>query len=247
MSGHSKWSKIKRQKASGDAKRGQLFTKIGKMITLSVSESGGNTDINQNSKLRIAIEKAKSINMPKDTIDRAVERGTGKGGKDNQLLSARYEAYGPGGSGILIEAVTDNGKRTASEIKNILDKSGGTLGAPGSVAFQFDHLGMIVIQTGDMSEDDLLQATLDLPIINFSFDSEDKTAELTVQIDQIHQIRSQLEKKQFSIIDSSLVYVPKQTIQLSNLDHERKLLSLLHALEDLDDVQEVYTNIAFSN
>ena len=156
MSGHSKWASIKHKKAATDAKRGQLFTKLARAISVAAREGGGDPD--SNFTLAAAIEKAKGYSMPKDNIQRAIDRGTGAGSGDEQIERVVYEGYGPGGAAVLVEALTDNRNRTGSEVRHAFDKSGGSLGEPGSVAWQFEKKGVIVVDGDRYSEDDLIGA-----------------------------------------------------------------------------------------
>ena len=156
MSGHSKWASIKHKKAATDAKRGQLFTKLARAISVAAREGGGDPD--SNFTLAAAVEKAKSYSMPKDNIQRAIDRGTGAGSGDEQIERVVYEGYGPGGAAVLVDTLTDNRNRTGSEVRNIFDKSGGSLGEPGSVAWQFEKKGVILVDAGRYGEEDLLEA-----------------------------------------------------------------------------------------
>src|ERR687892_626963 len=156
MSGHSKWSSIKHKKAATDAKRGQLFTKLARTITVAAREGGGDPDANFT--LAAAIEKARSFSMPKDNIQRAIDRGTGAGGAADQIERVVYEGYGAGGAAILVDALTDNRNRTGSEVRNIFDKAGGSLGEPGSVAWQFEKRGVVMVDGDRYGEDDLIAA-----------------------------------------------------------------------------------------
>jgi len=231
MSGHSKWSTIKRKKGAADAKRGAIFTRLSKDITLAARDLGGNPDMNPS--LRLAIKKAKSSNMPIANIERAIKKGTGDlpGIKYDDII---YECYGPSGVAIILECLTDNKKRTVSEIKNILSKSGGNLGESGCVNWMFEKKGTITILKNDISEDKLF----DLEIEDFEVSEEHYI--LTTTPDNFGSVSSSLEK--FNInIEGEVGLVPKNTVEISN-SSSSKVLNLMEKLDDHDDIQKVHSN-----
>lgn len=239
MSGHSKWSTIKRQKQVKDQKRGQLFTKLGKAITIAVRQGGGITDPNQNFRLRLAIEKAKEANMPKENIKRAIGRGVGKGGA-GELEEVIYEGYGPAGVAIIVETATDNKKRTAQEVKRVFGQGGGSLGRRGSVAYLFERKGLVVVAKNGLSEDEVLEKTLEAG--GEDLEETEDGFEIYTQGQDLHQVKEKLEKAGLKIIDSELTFRPKSTIPITEKEKAEKILKLMERLEALPDVQKVYAN-----
>ena len=231
MSGHSKWSTIKRKKGAADAKRGAIFTRLSKDITLAARDLGGNPDMNPS--LRLAIKKARSSNMPVANIERAIKKGTGDlpGVKYDDII---YECYGPNGVAIILECLTDNKKRTVSEIKNILSKNGGNLGESGCVNWMFEKKGTISISKNDIEEEKLF----DLEIEDFE-DCEENYI-LTTTPDNFGNVSSYLEKQNVSI-EGEVGLVPKNTVEISNNDSS-KVLNLMEQLDDHDDIQKVHSN-----
>ena len=231
MSGHSKWSTIKRKKGAADAKRGAIFTRLSKDITLAARDLGGNPDMNPS--LRLAIKKAKSSNMPVANIERAIKKGTGDlpGIKYDDII---YECYGPNGVAIILECLTDNKKRTVSEIKNILTKSGGNLGESGCVNWMFEKKGTISILKNDISEEVLF----DLEIEDFELDNNQYI--LTISSDKFGDVSNSLEKKNINI-EGEVSLVPKNTVEVLEKDSS-KILNLMDQLDDHDDIQKVHSN-----
>lgn len=232
MSGHSKWETTKRQKAAVDAKRGAAFTKLGNMIAIAAR---GGTDPSMNPSLAMAIDKAKHANMPAANIQRAIDRVADKSA--STLEEIVYEAYGPGGIGIIIETATDNRNRTLPEVKSTLAKNGGSLADQGSVAFQFDHEGVIHIKaTGDDNLMTVLDAGAD--------DAVDEDGEITAYTDMkdLHRVRQAIMDAGLEITDAGLEYVAKNPVEISDSDTASKAMKLLNALDDLDDVTNVHTN-----
>ena len=231
MSGHSKWSTIKRKKGAADAKRGAIFTRLSKDITLAARDLGGNPDMNPS--LRLAIKKAKSSNMPIANIERAIKKGTGDlpGIKYDDII---YECYGPNGVAIILECLTDNKKRTVSEIKNILTKSGGNLGESGCVNWMFEKKGTISILKNDISEEILF----DLEIEDFELDNNQYI--LTISSDKFGDVSNSLEKKNINI-EGEVSLVPKNTVEVFEKDSS-KILNLMEQLDDQDDIQKVHSN-----
>tara|TARA_B100000945_G_C20419740_1_gene617249 strand:+ start:1590 stop:2297 length:708 start_codon:yes stop_codon:yes gene_type:complete len=231
MSGHSKWSTIKRKKGAADAKRGAIFTRLSKDITLAARDLGGNPDMNPS--LRLAIKKAKSSNMPIANIERAIKKGTGDlpGIKYDDII---YECYGPSGVAIILECLTDNKKRTVSEIKNILSKSGGNLGESGCVNWMFEKKGTITILKNDISEDKLFDLEIE------DFEVSDEHYILTTTPDNFGSVSNSLEK--FNInIEGEVGLVPKNIVEISN-SSSSKVLNLMEQLDDHDDIQKVHSN-----
>ena len=231
MSGHSKWSTIKRKKGAADAKRGAIFTRLSKDITLAARDLGGNPDMNPS--LRLAIKKAKSSNMPVANIERAIKKGTGDlpGIKYDDII---YECYGPNGVAIILECLTDNKKRTVSEIKNILTKSGGNLGESGCVNWMFEKKGTISILKNDISEEILF----DLEIEDFELDNNQYI--LTISSDKFGDVSNSLEKKNINI-EGEVSLVPKNTVEVFEKDSS-KILNLMEQLDNHDDIQKVHSN-----
>ena len=231
MSGHSKWSTIKRKKGAADAKRGAIFTRLSKDITIAARDLGGNPDMNPS--LRLAIKKAKSSNMPVANIERAIKKGTGDlpGIKYDDII---YECYGPNGVAIILECLTDNKKRTVSEIKNILTKSGGNLGESGCVNWMFEKKGTISILKNDISEEILF----DLEIEDFELDNNQYI--LSISSDKFGDVSNSLEKKNINI-EGEVSLVPKNTVEVLEKDSS-KILNLMEQLDDHDDIQKVHSN-----
>ncbi len=240
MSGHSKWHKIQHKKGANDAKRSSIFTKLTRAITVAAQQGGGDPEMNFS--LRLAIQKAKSANVPKDNIERAIKKGTGEL-KGEQLSEIVYEGYGPGGVAILIETLTDNTNRTVSEIKHIFSKHGGSLGGPGSVQWQFERKGVIRFvldkkQNLDIGWDDLQLELMEAGAEDIA--ENDYGVEIICSVENFKNILDILNKHNLEPDDSSLEWIAKEKISL-NEDESEKLNRLVEALEDLDDVREVYT------
>lgn len=241
MSGHSKWSTIKRKKGANDAKRGQLFTKLAREIT--VAARAGLPDPEMNARLRIAIQKAKSEGMPKDNIDRAVERGGGGGGGDN-YDEVYYEGFGPGGTGLMILAMTDNRNRTVGEIRSALTRAGGSLGENGSVSWNFDQVGYISIPVGDQDPDEIGMVAIDAGASDVVV--EDGSLEIYTEPADLHAVETALTAAGYEPESVELTMRPKQVVT-PEPDTAVKALRLMEKLEDLDDVQQVYTNLDISD
>lgn len=235
MSGHSKWSTIKRQKGLADAKRGAVFTKIGNQIAIAAR---GGTDPKLNTSLAMVIEKAKAANMPQSNIQRAIDRVADKNAA--QLEEITYEAYGPGGVGIIIETATDNRNRTFPEVRHALTKNGGNVAEPGSVAFQFDRKGIIHVEaTGE----DALLAVLDAG----AEDAQEEDGEIVVYTasGDLAKVREAINEGGLKVTSAELGYVPKNTVPVTDEETSAKVLRVLDALDDLDDVTNVHTNADF--
>lgn len=241
MSGHSKWATIKRAKGANDAKRGAIFTKIGNQIAIAARAG---TDPAMNSGLAMVIEKAKGANMPKQSIERAIAR---VGDKNAAVLDeVVYEAYGPGGVGIIIEAATDNKNRTLPEVKNALAKNGGRMAEPGSVAFQFDRRGILRLDHADENDEEkILLTILETGAEDAAFEPGGETTVVT-DPKQLAKVRDQLAEAGLIAKEAGLEYVPKSLTAVPDEETEAKILKLLDVLDDLDDVMSVYSNADFS-
>ena len=236
MSGHSKWSTIKRKKAVTDARRGKVFTQVIKEITVAAKMGGGDPD--SNARLRFAIDKAKASNMPADNIKRAVQKGTGELPGVN-YEDAVYEAYGPGGTAIIIETVTDNKNRTISDIRHILERNHGKIATSGSVAFQFHKKGIINIPKSVVPEDDLLSIILDAGAEDMKIDSEEYSIVCTPE--NFEAVKKAIDAKNIKIESAEILLVADNTVKVEGKDAEN-LLQLMEALEDYDDAQKVHAN-----
>lgn len=239
MSGHSKWSTIKRQKEVSDIKRGQAFTKIARAITIAVRESNGATDINSNFKLRLAVEKAKEVNMPKENIKRAIDKGSGKGGGES-YESIIYEGYGPSGVAFIIETATDNKARTSSLVKHLLDVAGGNLGGSGSVMFLFEQQGFIFSPSGSFTEDQVLERVIDAGGLDMTASTDG--FEIYTHREDLHTVKEKLIQAGLTITSAELTYRPKTVVPITDVAHAKSIIHTIEALEELDDVQKVYTN-----
>ena len=239
MSGHSKWSQIKRQKGVTDAKRGQVFTKLAKIITVAAKQGGGDPVMNPS--LRVAIEQARAENLPKDNIDRAIKRGTGElGGAAIEEL--RYEVYGPGGVAIVIDAATDNPNRSTAEVKTTLNKHGGKLATAGAVAFQFAHRGVLTVPKQDQPID---PGNLELEIMDVCPEAYEELSDafvIYVEPDALQTAQKVLKQKSIKFTEAILAWEPIQTIALTDPNLAKQTLRLIEALEDLDDVTSVTAN-----
>ncbi len=236
MSGHSKWSSIKRKKAAADAKRGAVFTRAIKEITVAARLGGGDPDANP--RLRLAISQARAANMPQANIERAIRKGTGEL-PGVRYESAVYEGYGPGGAAILMDVLTDNKKRTVADIRHLMAKYGGNLGESGSVAWQFENRGTLTILVEGVSEDDLFETA-----VNYGaeeIEQEDDQFVISVPAEKVYELQSVLEERGFSIDLVEIGLEPTSTVQVTGSD-ARRLLKLLDALDELEDIQKVYSN-----
>jgi len=236
MSGHSKWSSIKRKKAVVDAKRGAVFTRVIKEITVAARLSGGDPDTNP--RLRLAISQARTANMPQANIDRARKKGTGEL-PGVRYESTVYEGYGPGGSAILMDVLTDNKKRTVADIRHLMSKYGGNLGESGSVAWQFENRGTLTVPAEGVGEDDLFEAAVDYGAEEI--EQEDNQFVISVPAEKIYELQSMLEKRDFPINSVEVGLEPTSTVPVTGSD-ARQLLKLLEALDELEDIQKVYAN-----
>ncbi len=242
MSGHSKWSSIKHQKGAADAKRGKIFTKLGHAITVAAREGGGNPDMSP--RLALAIEMAKKNNMPKDNIDRAIKRGTGEAG-GAAVEDIVYEGYGPGGTAIYIQALTDNRNRTVSEIRAAFNKHGGKIGEAGSVAYLFQLRGVITVAKTYKSIEELEM----LIIESGAEDYEENEENFTVYTDprDLQDIKQALETAGLTVLNAEQTFEPKQTIEITDEKIAGQIVRLITALEEIDDVADVASNVAMSD
>jgi YebC/PmpR family DNA-binding regulatory protein len=240
MSGHSKWSTIKRKKGALDAKRGKIFTKLIRELQTAARIGGGDPD--SNPRLRLVIDKAKTANMPKDNIQRAVQKGIG-GSEGDAFEEVIYEGYGPGGTAILIEALTDNKNRTVSDVRHVLSKNGGNLGASGCVSYLFEKRGMLVFEGEGLDGDALLEAALEAGAEDV-VEGEDG-CEVVTGPTELHSVKDALGGEGFTPVSVQLSLEPSTTVKLSGKDAEQ-MLRLADSLEDLDDVQNFYANFDIS-
>ncbi|MEZ5126718.1 MAG: YebC/PmpR family DNA-binding transcriptional regulator [Thermoleophilia bacterium] len=240
MSGHSKWATIKHKKGALDAKRGKLFSKLSRAITVAAREGGG--DPNMNMALANAIDKAKSYSVPKDNIERAIQRGTG-GGDGANFESIVYEGYGPAGVAIIVEVLTDNKNRSAAEVRNIFSKHGGQLAQPGAVAWVFERRGSIVVDASKHEEDDVMVAAIEAGADDVVNDGGQ--FEILTQPADFAAVRDAIVAAGIEVEQADLTMVPKNTVKLEEND-ARKTMKIVDALEDSDDVQEVYANFDIS-
>jgi YebC/PmpR family DNA-binding regulatory protein len=236
MSGHSKWSSIKHKKAATDAKRGKIFTRLIKEITVAARMGGG--DIEANPRLRSAVQAAKADNMPKDNIERAIKKGTGEleGVNYEEII---YEGYGPGGAAVLVESLTDNKNRTVADIRSIFGKNGGNLGENGCVAWMFDKKGYIAIERSAVDEDALMEAALEAGAEDIRED--DSNYEVITEPGDFEAIKEAIDEASFPYIDAEVTMLPQNTTNLAGKEAEQ-MVRLMESLEDCDDVQKVYTN-----
>jgi len=236
MSGHSKWSTIKRKKGLADAKRGQIFTKVIKELTVAAKEGGG--DESANPRLRSAISNAKAVNMPSSNIEKAIKKGTGEL-PGIVYEEASYEGYGPGGAALLIKALTDNKNRTVSEIRHLLTKYDGSLAGPGSVAWQFEAKGLITIKRANVSEDELFSIVVDAGADDMTV--EDNMFEVITSPENFETVKSALNDSNITFYSADLTQIPSSTKEIEGSD-ARKLLQLMEQLENHEDVQNVFSN-----
>ena len=236
MSGHSKWATIKRKKGAIDAKRGKIFTKIGRELMVAVKEGGPDPD--SNSKLRDVIAKAKANNMPNDNIQRSIKKASGEG-STSEYFEMVYEGYGPCGIAVMVETLTDNKNRTAGDLRHYFDKNGGNLGQNGCVSFMFDRRGLIVIEKADgIDEDTLMIDALDAGADDFNV--EDDCFEIMTSPEGFSATRDALDKKGYSFVQAEINYIPQTTTVIDSEEDIKKMERLIDMLEENDDVQNVY-------
>lgn len=242
MSGHSKWANIKHRKAAKDAKRGKLFTRLAKEITISAREGGG--DPESNPRLRLAIQNAKAENMPMENIKRAIQRGTGEIQGEN-FEKIVYEGYAPLGVAVIIEAITDNRNRTYPLIRSEMGKFGGSIGEPGSVLWNFEQKGVIYVSPENRDEIQMLDLILEAGCEDLEFDEE--RTRIICSFEELNNAVRFFEENNVKILESKYEFIPKSTVKIDNLNDARKVLKFFDTLEELDDVQNVYGNYEFSD
>lgn len=238
MSGHSKWATIKRQKGANDAKRGLLFTKLSKAISIAVQQGGGVTDPEGNFRLRLAVEAARNANMPKENIERAIQRASNK--QEAQVEEGLYEGFGPGGFSVIVETLTDNKQRTVAEVKTTFDKNGGNLGAQGSVLYQFEKKGVITVGKDSKTLDDIFFIAAD----SFGEDVEEVEDDVLIYTkpEDLGKARDALAEQGLMIKGAELVWKPTMTTPITDKAVAEKALQFMDKLDFLDDVQKVYAN-----
>ncbi len=238
MSGHSKWSSIKHKKGAADAKRGKLFSKLSRAIIVAAKEGGG--DPAGNLALQNAIEKAKSYSMPKDNIERAIAKGSGADADAQQFETVVYEGYGPEGVAVIVEALTDNRNRTAADVRHLFAKHDGNLGTSGAVAWLFERRGIVLVPAEGVDEDELTLAAADGGADDVELDGS--SFQITTAPEDLAAVRAAVEAAGFGVDSAELTLVPKTTVEVSDEGSAKKILRLIDALEDNDDVQDVYAN-----
>jgi len=242
MSGHSKWSTIKRKKGAADAKRGQLFTRLGREISIAVREAG--PDPEANFRLRLAVDRARQANMPKENTERAIQRGAG-GGKDGVALdSVIYEGYGPGGTAVMVEVLTDNRNRAVAEVRRAFTRIGGNLGETGCVGWMFERKGSVVVDASGQDAEAIALAAIDAGAEDVKVDRD--VVEVYATVEDFQAVRETLTQQQFTVADAELSWVAKTLFQP---DHKTTVqnMRLIEALEELDDVQAVHSNLDISD
>ena len=236
MAGHSHWASIKHKKGAADAKKGKAFSKIARMITVA-ARKGGDPDMNP--KLQLALDKARSVNMPKDNVERAIQKGTGDTSGETELFECLYEGYGPHGVALMIEILTDNKNRTAPEIRKIFGRFGGNMGEAGCVSWMFEKKGLIIVNSSNLNEDDLMMLVLDAGAEDLQ-KVGDVFQVICSQAD-LGKVKKAIEGKNIKVETAEVSWIPKNNIDLEEAEG-RKVLRLMEALEDHDDVQNVYSN-----
>ena len=238
MSGHSKWSSIKHKKGAADAKRGQLFTKLTRALIVAAKEGG--PDPAGNLALQNAIEKARAASMPKDNIERAIARGAGVGGESAAYEHIAYEGYGPGGVAVFVDVLTDNRNRTAGEIRHVFARHDGNLAESGAVAWLFERKGVILVDADSVDEEELILAAADAGAEDVT--PEGSSYEVTCAAEDLHAVRESLEAAGIPVAEAEATMLPKTTIAIEDESTAKKVLNLIDALEEADDVQDVYAN-----
>ena len=242
MSGHSKWANIKRRKGAVDAERAKAFTKISREIIVAVQQGGPDPD--GNFRLKLMIQKAKAANMPTDNINRCIQKAAGNT-EESKMDEIVYEGYGPAGTAILLEIMTDNRNRTASEIRYLFSRNGGNLGETGCVAWMFDRIGRIVIPMEGKDEDDVMMTALDAGAEDVSF--EDGNCEVVTLPENLEEVRVALSEAGLEMTEVEVTRVPKNTVAVEDVEQARQVLKLYDALDEYDDVQNAYSNFEISD
>lgn len=240
MSGHSKWHNIKFKKEKEDSKRGKIFTRLIREITVVVREGGG--DINANARLRLLVEKAKIANMPKDNIERAIKKGTGEL-EGEALESIQYEGYGPHGIAVMVQALTDNKNRTVATLRHFFSKAGGRLADAGAVSWMFEYKAVLQVDAKGLTEDQLLEKLLEYNVDDIRM-LDDGAAQIITTPKDLESVRAGAEKHGLRVVSAELQWVAKDPLSLEGQEGEDQVYSFLEKLEDIDDVQNVYTNVA---
>jgi YebC/PmpR family DNA-binding regulatory protein len=238
VSGHSKWSSIKHKKGAADARRGKLFSKLSRAIIVAAREGG--PDPAGNLALQNAIEKARSYSMPKDNIERAIAKGAGEGSDASAYETVVYEGYGPEGVAVVVEALTDNRNRTASDVRHLFSKHGGNLGATGAVVWQFERRGVVLVAADDVDEDELVLTAAEAGAEDVERDGS--SFQVTTPPDALASVRESLQTAGFTVESVALAMVPKTTVSIPDESTAKKVVRLVEGLEDNDDVQDVYAN-----
>jgi YebC/PmpR family DNA-binding regulatory protein len=238
VSGHSKWSSIKHKKGAADAKRGKLFSKLSRAIIVAAKEGGGNPA--DNLALQNAIEKARSYSMPKDNIDRAIAKGSGADADASAFETVVYEGFGPSGVAVIVEALTDNRNRTASDVRHTFAKNDGNLGGSGAVAWLFERRGVVIVEADGVDEDELMLAAAEGGAEDVARDGT--TFQVTSDPEQLASVREAVQAAGFTVDAAELTMVPKTTVEVGDENEAKKILRLMDQLEDNDDVQDVYAN-----
>ncbi|HLX40886.1 MAG TPA: YebC/PmpR family DNA-binding transcriptional regulator [Ktedonobacteraceae bacterium] len=244
MSGHSKWAQIRRSKGVNDARRGQLFTRLGREIVVAVREGGGG-DPDANFRLRMAIQRARDANMPMDNIDRTIKRATG-GAEDMNLVEITYEGYGPAGTAILVQTLTENRNRTVAEVRNAFNRNVGNMGENGCVDWLFEAKGVLEVELNGHDPDELSLEALDMGADDVDpVGPDDETITIYTDPAELEIIRKALEAKKYKVVKSESTMVPKTRVEISEEKVAHQFMRLIEKLEDLDDVQNVYSNADF--
>lgn len=246
MSGHSKWAQIRRAKGVNDARRGQLFTRLGREIVVAVRE-GGSGDPNANFRLRMAVQRARDANMPLDNIERTIKRALGSG-EGNNLEEITYEGYGPGGTALLVQTLTENRNRTVAEVRNAFNRNGGNMGENGCVDWLFEAKGVIEVELNGKDPDELSLEAIDLGADDVETPSPDNET-LTIYTDpsDVEKIRQEFENRKYTVLKSETSMIPKTKVELHDEKVAHQLMRLIDKLEDLDDVQNVHSNADISD
>jgi YebC/PmpR family DNA-binding regulatory protein len=238
VSGHSKWSSIKHKKGAADAKRGKLFSKLSRAIIVAAKEGGGNPG--DNLALQNAIEKARSYSMPKDNIDRAIAKGSGADADASAFETVVYEGFGPSGVAVIVEALTDNRNRTASDVRHTFAKNDGNLGGSGAVSWLFERRGIVMVDAAGVDEDELMLAAAEGGAEDVELDGS--SYQVTCAPEQLAAVREAIQTAGFSVDAAELTMIPKTTVEVADENEAKKILRLIDQLEDFDDVQEVFAN-----
>lgn len=243
MSGHSKWATIKRQKSANDARRGAMFTRLLREITVAAKEGGG--DVAANFRLRLAVDKARAANMPKENIERAIARATGQGGEGESFEELMYEGYGPHKVPLMIKVLTDNRNRTVAEIRRVLERAGGSLGASGSVAWQFNRRGYIVIERNDkVNPDEVFEVAVEAGAEDVVTGGD--AIEIYTDVDNFRAVREAIAARGWEMTTSEISMIPTSQTSL-NPDQTRQVMHVIETLEEMDDVQQVYSNLEITD